>query len=105
MKQSINNYFGINLNIQACCIIFIFSLFPNDKIQNKYIKKFLILLTNHTAGVYYLHISIKYYFIPLLDIIKKGTFLGVIINYIICYFICFLGMKIFRKTRFKYLFC
>ena len=98
------NFQGINLNIQSICVIFIFSLFPSDKIKNIYIQKFLIIITNYSAGVFYLHISIKDYFSYYFDDIKNGTFKGMFINYFICYFICFFGMKIFGKTPLKYLF-
>ena len=97
-------YYGINLNLQALCMIFIFSIFPSYKIKNIFIKKTLIYITNYSAGVFYLHLSIKNYFQFFLKDIQKGTFLGIIINYIICYFICFFGMLIFGKTSFKYLF-
>lgn len=104
VNQQTNLYFGIKLNIDACCVIFIFSLFPLDQIENKYIKKFLILITNHSAGIFYLHVSIKHYFMLFFDDIKKGTLLGIILNYLLCYLICFFGIKFFGKTRFKYLF-
>lgn len=98
-------YQGIYLNIKSVCIIFVFSLFPSANIKNKYIIKLLNLLTNHTGGVYYLHVSIHSYCINFFDSIKYRTFFGMIINYIICYFICFLGIIIFGKTPIKYLFC
>ena len=96
---------GIDLNIQSICIIFIFSLFPSEKIKNEYLSKFLIIITNYTAGVYYLHVPIHWYFEDYIDSIKNRTFIGAIINYLICYFICFIGIKIFGKTPIKYLFC
>lgn len=98
-------YYGINLNIMSVCIICIFSLFPSDKIKNKYLIKILILLTNNSSGVYYLHLTIHNYFRFFIDAIKKSTFFGVIINYLICYFICYFGLLVFGKTPFKYLFC
>ena len=97
-------YYGIELNIQALCVIFIFSLFPSDKIKNNLVKKIITILTNYSAGIYYLHITIIHYLRSVLLDIKKGTFLGIVINYLICYCICFFGMRIFRNTLFKYLF-
>ena len=73
-------YQGIGLNIKAICIIFIFSLFPSDRIKNKYLIKILDLLTHYSAGPFYLHLSIKAYLLDYIDDIKKGTFLGIIIN-------------------------
>ena len=97
-------YYGINLNILSLCIIFIFALFPGDKIKNKYLLKFLILLSNNSSGVYYLHLTIHQYFRFYIDEIKKSTFFGVIINYLICYIICYFGLLIFGNTPLKYLF-
>ena len=97
-------YQGIQLNIRAICIVFIFSVFPSEKITNIYIKKFLISISNYSAVVFYLHVPIRYYFIDLFDDIKKGTFLGMILTYLICYFTGFVGMKIFSNTPLKYLF-
>ena len=98
-------YQGIELNIQCVCIIFIFSLFPSDKIKNKYLIKFLTIITNYTGGVFYLHLPIKKYFTIYFDSIRNHTFTGVIVIYLISYFICFVGMMIFGRTPLKYLFC
>ena len=98
------NFQGINLNIQSICVIFIFSLFPSDKIKNELLQKLLTLITNYSAGVFYLHFSVRDYFGIYFDDIKNGTFKGIFINYFICYFVCFIGMKIFGKTPLRYLF-
>ena len=98
-------YQGLKLNIESVIIIFVFSLFPSDKIKNKFISKFITLITNYTAGIYYLHFSIRYYFMDYINCIKRGTFFGTIIIYLICYFICFISLIIFGKTSIKYLFC
>ena len=98
-------YNGINLNIQSMCLIFTFSLFPSDIISNKYISQFLILITNYTGGIYYMHVPIRKYLNYFSDNIEKGTFLGQIMTYCIIYFICFIGTLIFGKTPIKYLFC
>jgi len=98
-------YKGIRFNIQATCIIFIFSLFPSDKIKNKYIQKFLTIITNYTAGVYYLHMALGKYLQYYFDDVKKRNFRGLFITYFVCYLISFFGMLIFGKTPLKYLFC
>ena len=103
-SQPGNNYSGINLNIIAICIIFIFSLFPSDKIQNQSIKKLITFLTKYSGGIFYLHISIGKFLRPYCKDIRSGTFFGIIINYNICYFICFFGMIFFGNTQLKYLF-
>ena len=46
------------------------------------VLKILILLTNNSSGVYYLHLTIHNYFRFFIDAMKKSTFFGVIINYL-----------------------
>lgn len=99
------NFQGINLNIKSICIIFFFSSISFNKIQNKYASKFLTIITNYSAGIYYLHASIHHYFCYFLKEIKRGTIFGIFLIYFICYFICFFGMLIFGKTHIKHLFC
>lgn len=89
---------------QFVSFIFIFSLFPSDKITNFKIEKIIKNMTNYTAGVYYLHLTIILYFRNYINPIKNGTLFGLFIIYLICYFICFIGMKIFGKTKLKNLF-
>ena len=98
-------YPGFKRNILANCIIFIFSLFPSDKITNKYTAKFLQTITNYTGPVYYLHIPIRDYLSYYNNEIKNLTFRGVFIDYFACYCVGFLGTLIFGKTPVKYLFC
>ena len=97
-------YYGANLNIQSICLVFIFSLFPSDIATNNVIRKFLIFITNYTGGIYYLHVPLRMYLKDYSVNIKNGTFLGLIMTYIIIYIICFVGMLIFGKTPLKYLF-
>ena len=101
---TISPYPGVHLNIQSICLIFMFSLFPSRYITNQYIKKFLHFLTSYTAGVFYLHVPIHAYFRDYSYNIKNGTFTGMIQEYLICYFICFVGMSIFGSTPLKYMF-
>ena len=97
-------YPGIHLNIQSICLIFIFSLFPSHYITNKYIKIILNILTSYTAGIFYLHVPIRAYLRDYSYHFKKGTFIGIIQEYLICYSICFIGMNIFGDTPLKYMF-
>ena len=94
---------GIKLNICSACIIFIYSIFSTRR-EHKYIK-LIKILTNFTGGIYYIHRIVQRYFIFIFDDIKKGTFFGIILIYLFCYAICFLGTLIVRKTKAKYLFC
>ena len=94
---------GIKLNICSVCIIFICSLFSTRR-EHKYIK-LIKILTNFTGGIFYIHRIVQRYFKFIVDDIKKGTFFGIILIYLICYAICFLGTLIVGKTQAKYLFC
>lgn len=76
-------YCGIYQNLQALCMIFIFTLFPSDKIKNNVVKKLLTILINYSAGVFYLYMSVLSYFKCYFEDIKKGIFLGIILNYFI----------------------
>ena len=98
-------YTGIYLTIRSVCVIFIFSLFPSDKINNEYLTKFLKIITNYSGGVYYLHWSLITYLNKFNNEFKNGTFYSIFLNYLICYFICYIGNLIFGKTPLKYLFC
>lgn len=97
------HYQGIGLNFEAICIIFIFSLFPSKRIKNKFLIKILDLITHYSAGPFYLHLSIRAFLLDYNGDIKNGTFLGIIINYLICYNISILGFNIFGKTFLKHL--
>lgn len=97
----------INLFYYLRCIIYgigsvslfiLFSVVPLDYIKNKKINLIIMHVTNYSAGVYYLHTQIW------LILRKNDTLYGCFINYIICYFICFLGIKVFGNTNLKYLF-
>ena len=104
-KVKISMYSGIEFNIKSICAIFIFSLFPSDKITDKYLQKVFNLLANYSAGPFYLHISIRNYCNKFIDEIKNKTFLGTVYNFLICYSISVVGDLIFGKTPLKYLFC
>ena len=98
-------YPGVKYNPRAICVVFIFSLFPSDKIKNENIGRFIRIITNYTGPVYYLHTPLRQYLSFYNDDIKNGTFRGLFITYFIIYALSFFGMIIFGKTPFKYLFC
>lgn len=110
----INNYkmlFRIYKNCQIFIIdlvstgLFInFSILPFDKIKNNKIILFIKQITSYTGGIYYLHPEIYNIFEKYIIEFKNKTFKGCIINYLICYFVCFFGTKIFKKSKFKFLF-
>lgn len=103
----INEYYylrSIILGIGAISLFVLFSALPLDNNNKKISNMIIIRITNYTGGVYYLHYKIRDILSYILILIKNRTLFGCIINYMICYFICFLGFKTFKKTNLKYLF-
>ena len=98
------SYEGIELQIKSFIIFCIFLLMPSDKIKNKYVIKIIKLITSHTPGIYYLHVEIGKYTKNFIPSIKKKNLNGSLIIYIICYIICFFGIKLFGKTKLNNLF-
>jgi len=95
-------YPGIDQNVGGICLIIFFSFITFTK---KPIFLFIFKhITNYTGGVYYLHIVVMNILKKKISFIGNKTFLGGFIIYIICYFVCFIGMKIFGNTKLKNLF-
>ena len=97
-------YSGIILNIRAIYLIFVFSLFSSDKVNNIKLDKIIKNFTNYTGGIYYLHITIITYFKDIIKPIKNGNVIGLLIIYLICYLICFIGIQFVGQSKFKFLF-
>ena len=93
---------GIKLHILSVLIFIIFALNPFEKAIN--IKNIIILLTNYTSGIYYLHIPIWEYLSYYIELLRKRTIFTSIIIYLICYFISSIGIKKLGKTKLKHLF-
>ena len=51
-----------------------------------------------------MHVAVNNYLSVFIAAIKNGTFFGLIITYIICYYISFIGVLFFRNTPLRYLF-
>lgn len=97
-------YSGIELNIPAIGLFGIFYIIPLGKIKNKKIITFISVITNYTGGIYYIHMKINYYLRNKILFINNHNLSSSILIYIISYFLCFIGMKIFGKTKLKNLF-
>ena len=95
---------GIRMFIFSICIFIIFAVFPSEKINNKIIILIIKQLTNHTAGVYFLHLPVYYNASYYIKTIGQLTIKGVMMNYIVCYCICFIGNCIFGRTILRHLF-
>ena len=97
----LTGYNGI-VNIFTSLLFFMcFSLLPLENI-NICVKRIIKTTTNYTNGIYCLQCKM----IPLCRRLfgLKGNFKSCIIIYLISYFISFIGIMIFGKTRLKYLF-
>jgi surface polysaccharide O-acyltransferase-like enzyme len=73
---------GLNLYALTISIFFLFSLIPNEKIRNKNIIKFIEFISNHTAGVYYIHKSL-YDYLSIFSLVNNKKLNGSIIIYIL----------------------
>ena len=94
-------YAGVLLNIGGIGIFILFSLFS---FKNKILIYILNIITKFTGGIYYIHcICFRLLQNKILSI-KKRTFQGSLLIYIISYIICYIGNKISYKTKYKFLF-
>ena len=98
------SYDIIIIDIISIFLVFLFLILPLEKINKLYIKSFIKQITSYTGGIYYLHPEIFFIFKNIFKDIYYKNFKGCIIIYIIAYFICFLGYKIFSKHSLKFLF-
>lgn len=95
---------GINLNFSAIILFINFEIIPLEKIKNSQIKLFISYITNYSGGIYYMHEIIREYLIEKIFKLNKCNLLRTFVIYLICYFLCVLGIKIFGKSKLKYLF-
>ena len=94
---------GFMYIIGSSLFFILFSLFPLDNF-NKFAKMIIRHITNFTAGIYMLHIKIFEIFERRIDSIKKHTFLGCIIIYLLSYLTCLIFYSLFKRSKIKYLF-
>ena len=81
-------YGGIRLNIAAIFLFLVF--FSFDTIGSMKIIKIVDIITNYTAGIYFIHFLIgNGYIIKLLLGNKIKTIYGCLILYLVSYFLCF----------------
>lgn len=98
---NLGGYKGIVHIFSSIVLFFGFYLIPFKDISN-FFYKMVKQITSYTNGIYCLHTRIMY-------ILKgtfkfKGNFKTTINIYLIGYFISFIGINLFKKTRLKYLF-
>ena len=85
-------------------LIVVFASIPFEKAYN-FIFNFIKQITSHTGGIYYIHIYIN----SLLNNYvwanyRKRNVYNIIKHYIVCYLICLIGSKLFKKNNLKFLF-
>lgn len=102
IKKNLFDLICIINGIAAVSFFILFSMIPD--LNNKKFISMIFKITNYTGGVYYLHVIIWTILSRKMNIFKKRTIDACFLNYIICYFICFIGEKIFSKSKLKYLF-
>lgn len=78
-----------------------FYLLPLENLDSFY-QKITKQITSYTYGIYCLHTRINRFF--RIKFRFSGTLKSSFIIYLISYFFSFIGVKLFRKTRLKYLF-
>ena len=84
--------------IGAINLFIIFSIFPFENVLNQRIIDIIKIFSNHTGGIYYLHAFSQFYLGKKIIFVKNKTLFGCFIIIIFCYFICFFGNKLFKKT-------
>jgi len=89
-------YPGILLNIGGNSFFIIFSLFSFQNKTLLFIFKFII---KFTGGIYYSHLIFYDFLSTKIDFIKKKTFFGTSIIYILSYIFCYLGNKLSYKIK------
>lgn len=98
---NLGGYNGI-INIFSSLLFFVgFYLLPLEK-TNTCFQNFIKQITSYTNGIYCLQTKIIFFVKSKID--RNGSFKSSIISYILLYFISFIGQKICRKTKMKYLF-
>lgn len=96
-------YSNVPLNLFASTILFIFF---GSLSFNKLKKKNIIIIyaTKFTGGIYYTHTIFRSYLTKYSIFFHKRTYLSSTFIYIICYYFCFIGNKLFEYSKLKYLF-
>ena len=91
------------INLVSLSLFIIFGIISFDKIKINIIICFISHITKYTGGIYYLHPEARDLLVKYFNLLKKRSLKECLEIYLICYFICFLGSILFRKSIFKYL--
>ena len=98
-------YPNVLLNIFASSSLFLFfASLPFENSKNYTFKLLTKNITKFTGGIYYIHPIYRDYLRKYSLYFSKRNYFSSFIIYIICYINCFLGNKLFKISKFKYLF-
>lgn len=98
-------YSGLKQNFAGICLFTSFSLMPFEKIKKNSLTFIIIrIITRYTGGIYYFQSIIGFFFYKNNFLLQKNWFFSCFIIYILGYFICFIGIKIFKNSCLRYLF-
>lgn len=92
------------LDIGAVNLFIIFSILPFDNIKNNKFIYTVKKITSHTGGIFYLHPKVIKFVSSILRKTKYLNLFTCLIDYLLTYFICACGSKLFIKSNLKYLF-
>lgn len=97
-----NNNKGIIQNIISFFLFFLFHLIPFRDITSINFATIIKIITSYTQGIFCLHLIVFFYLNKIR--FQINSFFYCLIIYLVSYLISFLGLKIFSKTKLKYLF-
>ena len=95
-------YSVIKQIIAGISLFLFFALIPFQKINKRFLK-IITIITSHTGGIYYFQGIITYILSKIKYLIYDYNFKCFLI-YLFGYLICFLGTKLFKNNKMKYLF-
>ena len=97
-------YESLFMNLGVMNLFIFFYMLPFEYITFGPCIFLIKQITSYSSGIYFIHIKIIEYFDNSFQAFQERTLIGCALNYIICYCICFIGMKIFGKTKMRNLF-
>ena len=80
-----------------------FSLLSLENMNSLRLILIIKQFTSYTQGIYCLHSIVNDYLKLKFNFIKNNTFLGCITIYLVSYYLSYIGIKFFGKTKLKYL--
>ena len=85
-------------------LFLLFGSLSFESLENQKIIYIIRYITKFTGGIYYIHPIYLDYLVKISLFFYKRSYISACIIYIMCYFSCFLGSKLFKHSKLKYLF-